>query len=209
MTPSRLVVPSLVAVLLLVGLLPAGASAAPAPSVSPSLSVAPVPSGALAKRSLPTYDEWLADVKDALRGARPYVRARVAAAGADEVLAVNFDVDNTVLATTYQPGHAIPPVARFVRYLHKRGVLVVFNTARPRDQRAKTIAVLKAAGYPIDGICLGTPGLTIPAGKQRCRDVYAKRGYTLIANVGNNTTDFLGDGYDRAIRLPNYGGQLG
>ena len=52
-------------------------------------------------------------------------------------------------------------------------------------------------------------GETIPHGKQRCRDSFIDAGYTLIANVGNNPTDFVGDGYEQAYRLPNYGGELG
>ena len=39
--------------------------------------------------------------------------------------------------------------------------------------------------------------------------IFKKEGYTLIANVGNNDTDFVGDGYERAYRLPNYGNRLG
>ena len=34
------------------------------------------------------------------------------------------------------------------------------------------------------------------------------KGFTLVANVGNNKTDFQGGGYEKAYRLPNYGGQL-
>jgi hypothetical protein len=54
-------------------------------------------------------------------------------------------------------------------------------------------------------VCLRRKGERLAAGKQRCRDGFAAEGYTLIANVGNNDTDFEGDGYERAYRLPNYG----
>jgi hypothetical protein len=185
-------------VLVLSLLVPSAAAQAAAPEPTP-----------VAKRALPSYDQWVADVRTALRGARPYVKQRVATAEPGERLAVNFDVDNTVLATHYDPGAPIPPIARFSRFLERQGVAMVFNTARPPAQRGFTKAQLQKAGYPVDGLCLGTPGLTIPAGKQACRDRYADRGWTLVANVGNNDTDFLGDGYERAYRLPNYGGQLG
>jgi hypothetical protein len=208
----------LLAVLLvpLAPLAPAGAAApssAPssAPSAAPAAPAAGTPSAPepAARRGLPTYEQWLADVRTALRGARPYVKQRVADAAPGERLAINFDVDNTVLATHYRPGQAIAPIARFSRFLERQGVAMLFNTARPATQRAKTKAQLQAAGYPISGLCLGTRGLTVPGGKQACRDRFADRGWTLIANVGNNDTDFVGDGYERAFALPNYGGRLG
>jgi hypothetical protein len=191
-------------------LAPATAAPASAPAASaPSAPSAPAPSAPEARRTLPTYDQWLADVRTALRGARPYVEQRVAEAGPGERLAINFDVDNTVLATHYDPGAAIPPIARFSRFLERQGVAMLFNTARRPSQRTITKSQLTAAGYPVSGLCLGTPRLTIPAGKQACRDRFADLGWTLIANVGNNGTDFVGGGYGRAFALPNYGGQLG
>jgi hypothetical protein len=33
-------------------------------------------------------------------------------------------------------------------------------------------------------------------------------GYTIVANVGNRSTDFLGGSYQRAFRLPDYALQL-
>ena len=34
-------------------------------------------------------------------------------------------------------------------------------------------------------------------------------GFTIIANIGNRSTDFVGGNYERAYRLPNYGNRLG
>ena len=34
-------------------------------------------------------------------------------------------------------------------------------------------------------------------------------GFTIIANIGNRTTDFYGNNYEKAYRLPNYGNRLG
>jgi len=160
-------------------------------------------------RTVPTRTQWLADVKTAMAGSRPYVRERVASADADERLAINFDIDNTVLASYYDGGGPIPLMTRFSRLLARKGVAMVFNTGRATDQRARTIKQLTAAGFPIAALCLRNKGETLPAGKQRCRDSFIDAGYTLIANVGNNDTDFIGDGYERAYRLPNYDGELG
>jgi hypothetical protein len=82
---------------------------------------------------------------------------------------------------------------------------MVFNTGRLTDQRTRTIRQLTRAGFPVAGVCLRTKGELLAVGKQRCRDGFIAEGYTLIANVGNNDTDFEGDGYERAYRLPNYG----
>ncbi len=46
-------------------------------------------------------------------------------------------------------------------------------------------------------------------GKERCRSTYVAQGYTIIANVGNHSTDFTGGDYERAYRLPNYHNRLG
>jgi hypothetical protein len=158
-----------------------------------------------AERRAPTRTQWLADVKAAMKGSRPYVRGRVAAKGADERLAVNFDIDNTVIATYYDGGGAIPLMLRFARLLDKLDVAVVFNTGRLANQRKRTVTQLTRAGFPVAEVCLRAKGATLPAGKQACRDHFAEEGYTLIANVGNNDTDFVGDGYEQAYQLPSYG----
>jgi predicted secreted acid phosphatase len=144
-------------------------------------------------------------VKAAMQESRPYVRERVAAKSADEKLAVNFDIDNTVIATYYDGGGAIPRMLRFAKLLDRLGVAVVFNTGRLANQKERTVAQLTRAGFPVDEVCLRAKGATLPVGKQACRDHFIEEGYTLIANVGNNDTDFVGDGYERAFKLPNYG----
>ncbi|HEX5088291.1 MAG TPA: HAD family acid phosphatase [Nocardioides sp.] len=157
------------------------------------------------KKKVPTRAQWLADVKTAMKGSRAYVRQRVAAKGTDEKLAVNFDIDNTVIATYYDGGGAIPQMARFAKLLRRLGVDLVFNSGRLANQQRRTFQQLTRTGFPAAELCLRTKGETLPAGKQRCRDSFIDDGYTLIANIGNNDTDFVGDGYEKAFRLPNYG----
>ena len=162
-------------------------------------------SAGVSERRVPTRDQWLADVKAAMAGSRGYVRDRVASAKPGETLAINFDIDNTVIATYYDGGGAIPLMARFSRFLQRKHVAMVFNTGRSADQRSRTLAQLTRAGFPVAALCLRKQGETLPVGKQRCRDSFVDAGWTLVANVGNNDTDFVGDGYERAFRLPNYG----
>jgi predicted secreted acid phosphatase len=158
-----------------------------------------------AKKKVPTRAQWLADVKAAMQESRPYARERVALKTVDEKLAVNFDIDNTVIATYYDGGGAIPKMLKFARLLDKLGVALVFNSGRLDNQQERTVKQLTRAGFPVAEVCLRNKGETLPVGKQRCRDGFIDEGYTLIANVGNNDTDFVGDGYERAFRLPNYG----
>jgi hypothetical protein len=179
-----------------------------APTAAPAEASVAVPDhakAAAAKKKVPTRAQWLADVKAAMKGSRGYVRERVAAKTADEKLAVNFDIDNTVIATYYDGGGAIPQMLRFAKLLDRLDVDLVFNTGRLANQEQRTIKQLTRAGYSVAQVCLRNKGETLPVGKQRCRDSFIDDGYTLIANVGNNDTDFIGDGYERAFRLPNYG----
>ncbi len=161
------------------------------------------------KRDVPSRDQWLADVKATMKGSHGVVRSRAAAKGPEEQLAINFDIDNTVLATYYDGGGAIPKMLKFTKFLQRHHVAVLFNTGRLGSQRAGTARQLERNGFAIDGLCLRGKGQTLAYGKQRCRNLFIDRGYTLIANVGNNPTDFEGDGYERAFVLPNYDGVLG
>jgi predicted secreted acid phosphatase len=160
-------------------------------------------------RDVPSRDQWLADVKAAMKGSHGVVRSRVAVKAPQEQLAVNFDIDNTVLATYYDGGGAIPKMLKFAKFLQRHHVAVLFNTGRLGSKRAGTAGQLERNGFAVDGLCLRGKGQTLAYGKQRCRNLFIKRGYTLIANVGNNDTDFEGDGYERAVVLPNYDGVLG
>jgi predicted secreted acid phosphatase len=173
---------------------------------SPSASPAPTAmQTTAAKKKVPTRAQWLADVKAAMNGSRSYVRQRVAAQGPGQRLAINFDIDNTVIATYYAGGGAIPQLLRFSKLLERLHVAMVFNSGRLADQHQRTVSQLTRTGFPVAEVCLRDKGETLAGGKQRCRDSFIDEGYTLIANVGNNDTDFVGGGYERAFRLPNYG----
>ena len=169
------------------------------------------PASADDRRDVPTREQWLKDVNKAMKGSGAYLRERTDAVGIDEMLAINFDIDNSSIASYYDGDQAgaIPRILKFATLARSLGVALVFNTGRTNAQRERTVNQLADAGYDVAGLCLRKKGETIPHGKQRCRDRFIAQGYTLIANVGNNPTDFTGDGYEKAYRLPNYGGELG
>lgn len=158
-------------------------------------------------QGLPSQDQWLSDTRTAMYGSRAYVADRVDQGG--RRLAVNFDIDNTSLATSYAEGTAVPVVLRFARYARSRGVTLLFNTGRLRGHTAGVARSLRRVGYDVEEICARATGEALVHSKQRCRAHFKAEGYTLIANVGNRDTDFVGSGYGRAFKLPDYNGQLG
>jgi hypothetical protein len=161
-----------------------------------------------AEAAVPSKKVWLADVVDAMSGSHSYLDRRVAQGGTR--LAVNFDIDNTTLASHYAPGEPVERVLRFARYARSRGVQQLFNTARLQgDGRMRAARrQLERAGYRVASICGRMRGETLTHSKQRCRQRFVAAGYTLIVNVGNRDTDFVGGSYERAYRLPNYNNQL-
>ncbi|MFT4008637.1 MAG: HAD family acid phosphatase [Nocardioidaceae bacterium] len=165
-----------------------------------------------AKKSLPTAKQWKADVARVMTGSRAWLDDRVAAEQKRKhprKLAINFDIDNSAIASKYLHGRATPRVYGFAMHAHDQGVALLFNTARVGKQLKKARQLLVKAGYVVDGLCGRTSTkTTLVKGKQKCRAKFAKQGYVLVANVGNRPTDFRGSGYGRAFRLPNYGLRL-
>jgi predicted secreted acid phosphatase len=145
-----------------------------------------------------------------MSGSWTYLDQQVAAEG-DRRLAINLDIDNTSLATYYDRGKPVARVLRFTRHARSEGVQLLFNTGRLTGggRMARATRQLEAAGYVVTEICGRRSGESLTHSKQRCRAHFAHEGYTLVANVGNRSTDFTGSGYQRAYRLPNYGNQLG
>ena len=165
-----------------------------------------VPSTAEAAR-MPTKKKWVSDTYKAMNGSRAWVRDRVAKGGTK--LALNLDIDNTSLATYYDRGKPVAVTLRLVKYAKSKGVHILFNTGRNVSKRNATIQQLKRAGYPVDGLCAHYKGEPLRKSKQRCRQSFVNNGFTIIANIGNRNTDFIGKNYEKAYRLPNYGNRLG
>jgi len=163
-----------------------------------------------AAKRLPTKRHWVKDTRKAMYGSRAWIDTRLSQPkSTDGQLAVNLDIDNTALATKYAPGQAVAVTLRFVKYADAHGVAILFNTGRLATQLSGITQQLRDAGYPVDGICGRHQGEGLAHSKQRCRSDYVSEGYTIIANVGNRSTDFVGGNYERAFRLPNYRNRLG
>lgn len=163
------------------------------------------PPAAQAQR-LPSRDAWLSDVRAAMRGSDAFLESRADRGG--DRLAIVLDIDNTSLETHYGWPRPVRRTLRFATHAHRLGYAVLFVTGRQQSTLADVRPVLRRAGYRVDAMCGRRPGERLAHSKQRCRRALTRRGWTITANVGNSPTDFVGRDYERAFRLPNYGGGL-
>ncbi|WP_406061758.1 hydrolase [Streptomyces sp. NBC_01077] len=161
------------------------------------------------------YTTWRHDVAAVVAEARPYIEERSRNAGSEKQ-AIVLDIDNSSLETDFHPFWELPTpaiadVRTLVREAHDRGVDVFFVTARPGIIHSLTDWNLKQAGYPVDGLYVRSlPDLfaEVSAYKTEQRAKIEAKGYTIIANIGNNTTDLVGGHAERTFKLPDYGGKL-
>ncbi|GGY03986.1 HAD family acid phosphatase [Streptomyces tanashiensis] len=190
--------------LLVVGPAPAASAADPDTHVTSAAALADI-----------DYATWRRDVAAVVAEARPYIEARSENAGREKQ-AIVLDIDNSSLETDFHPFWELPTpaiadVRALVRDAHARGVAVFFVTARPGIIHSLTDWNLKKAGYPVDGLYVRSlPDLfaEVSAYKTEKRAEIEAKGYTIIANIGNNTTDLVGGHAERAFKLPDYGGKL-
>jgi len=208
---GRVAVPAALTGMLVSGL--AGpAMAAPARpaavvAAAPALTAAPV------SASTVTESQWLADAQAAVAPARSYIEQRTGGAGAGGRLAIVFDIDNTTLQTHFHPftQPALASTLDLANFARSRGVAVIFITARPDFIESVTRYSLRHAGYTVDGLYgrdfddLFQPVQDFKTDK---RIAVEQQGYTIIANVGNNTTDLAGGHAERTFKLPDYNGLL-
>ncbi|MFG2620119.1 HAD family acid phosphatase [Streptomyces sp. NPDC048507] len=202
-------------------LLPAtGAAAAPAPVPAPAAAPAAsasasAPGGNAAILGI-DYAAWQRDVASVIDAARPGIEQRIAASPAGEKPAIVLDIDNTSLETDFHwfwtfPTPAISKVRELTRYANDRGVAIFFVTARPGIVYSLTERNLKAVGYPVSGLYVrDLPDLfsQVSAYKTGKRAEIEARGYTIIANIGNNDGDLVGGHAERTVKLPDYDGKL-
>lgn len=160
--------------------------------------------------SLPSKSQWLSDVAPVAADLRKHLEQRLAEVPHGEKPAVVLDIDNTSLATHYDKGKPVEAILDATKYAHNHGAAVLFASYRSADSKDSTTRQLTSAGYTVDGLCLKPEGHSPgkAAVKLGCRKKYEAAGYTLIANVGNRSTDFEGGHYEKGFKLPDYDGAL-
>jgi len=163
-----------------------------------------------APAAAPSEATWLADVTAVTDQASPYLQQRLSTPGGKN--AIVLDIDNTSLETHYHPitMPAIPPVLALVQQAKAKGASVFFITDRPELFRSVTQSSLTGVGYPVDGLSLRPNFNTDPVqvNKTKARAAIEAQGFTIVANIGNNTTDLDGGHAERTFKLPDYDGAL-
>jgi predicted secreted acid phosphatase len=164
--------------------------------------------------------QWDADISDVIRKARKQVRRHLA----DENPAIVLDVDDTSLSS-YRclkkvgfvrsksdcagPGNmpAIRQTRGLYRYARAHDVTVFFVTGRRAEIRRTTIDNLHRAGYRGALHLKLRPNVeragTHDGWKARTRARIERRGYTIVANVGDQRSDLDGGAALRRFKLPN------
>lgn len=160
------------------------------------------------------YATWQRDCQAVMDQALPYLKQRIAQAGPGEKQAIVFDIDNTTLETDFGfsfPQPANKPALNVAKYAQERGVDIFFVTARPGIIHLPTEWNLEKVGYEVDGLYVrGFFDLfkNVADYKTAQRVNIESKGYTIIANIGNNTTDLSGGHAEKTYKLPDYDGQL-
>jgi hypothetical protein len=171
-------------------------------------AAAATPQAAVAAQALPAYETWLADVTAVTDRAAAFLDGRLPDAGARP--AIVLDIDNTALQSKYKPYLATPSVLALARQARADGAAVFFVTARPEIIEPVTALNLQAAGYSWTDIYT-RPTFNFDDNqtlKTKARIDIERRGYTIVANVGNSATDLGGGHAERTFKLPDYDGQL-
>ncbi|MEV7524522.1 HAD family acid phosphatase [Streptomyces sp. NPDC091371] len=162
------------------------------------------------------YATWQRDVAGVIDAVRPAIEQRIANAPAGEKPAIVLDIDNSSLETDFHwfwtfPTPAIAKVRELTRYANERGVAIFFVTARPGIIYSLTERNLRSVGYPVSGLYVrDLPDLfdEVSAYKTGKRAEIEARGYTIIANIGNNASDLVGGHAELTVKLPDYDGKL-
>jgi predicted secreted acid phosphatase len=166
--------------------------------------------------------EWSADTTQVVRRARRYVRRHLD--DSSRRAAIVLDIDDTSLSNYEclkavgfdrsaadcgaQTLPAIPQTRSLFRWARDRGVAVFFITGRREEARARTAANLRAAGYR-GGWTLklrpdSQPRRWRDGWKARVRRaIVERRGFRILANVGDQWSDLDGGWSARRFKLPN------
>jgi len=191
---------------------------------------ATTPTGKTADEIRAYYDSgaWNRAVKKQATKAKAYLIKRTHGKHAAKKPALVLDIDETSLdnypclnqsggipysAVPYAvcvvayDAPAIKPVRSLFRLAKDLKVKVFFITGRPEAIRAGTLQNLKAAGYRGRYELILQPAgyndpSTVPY-KSGARKQIEKRGFTILANVGDQKSDLSGGYSERTYKLPN------
>lgn len=180
----------------------------------------------LAKQDVDRYAEsgrYQTDLANVGRRAAAWITHRSATGGK---LAIVLDIDETCLSNLRHmreqdwgyhqqrwsewvaeaDAPAIEPVRTVYQTARANGVAVFFLTGRRESERAATARNLRRMGFDEwQGLIAKTNGSKESAAsfKLSARQQIAAQGYTIIANLGDQDSDFAGGLSERDFKLPN------
>ena len=173
--------------------------------------------------------DWNRAVKKQADRAKAYIAKRTKGKHAAKKPALVLDIDETSLnnypcldrtdGLPYDGGSyatcvvefkapAIKPVLSVFKFAKQRHVRVVFITGRPEAIRDGTLQNLKAAGFKgkydlvLQPPSRGGDASMVPY-KSGARRAVERRGYTILANLGDQRSDLKGGYSERTYKLPN------
>ena len=191
---------------------------------------ATTPTGRSAAEIRAYYDsgDWNEAIAMQASKAKAYVAKRTHGKHAAKKPALVLDIDETALnnvacledqngipydaavyagcAAAYD-APAFKPVLKLFKHAKDLGIKVFFITGRPEQVRAGTLQNLKAAGYTGRYRLILQPAdyakeSKVPF-KSGARKQIEKRGFTIVANVGDQKSDLKGGFSERTYKLPN------
>jgi len=123
-----------------------------------------------------------------------------------------FDIDDTLLDTSkfsknFPMFDGLDPTITFYQYVMDLGYHVVLLTARKEDRRNATIRNLDRLGIKgyDDLIFRKDEDLGISFGKYKLKErKNLSKNYTIIANIGDQISDFEGGYNGKIIKIPNF-----
>lgn len=197
-------------------------------AVPPATATGPTSKTAEEIREHRESGDWARAVAKQAKRARAYLAQRTRGRRAPAKPALVLDIDETSLdhypcldeegGIPYDGGifagcvvaYDAPPI-RPVRSLFERarrlGVAVFFITGRPAQLRAGTLRNLRAAGfrgkYELILLPAGYEKDSLVPYKSSARRKIQRRGFRIVANVGDQRSDLRGGYSERAYKLPN------
>jgi predicted secreted acid phosphatase len=194
------------------------------------IAAATEPTGRSAEQINEFYDSgaWNRAVVKQVKKAKAYLRQRTSGRNAPRKPALVLDIDETALnnypcfvarggipydgsinaqCITAYDAPAVKPVLSLFNHARDLGVRVFFITGRPEQIRDGSLANLRAAGYRGRYELFLRPAeyekeSAIPA-KRASRKAIQKRGFKILANVGDQQSDLKGGFSERTYKLPN------
>jgi predicted secreted acid phosphatase len=194
------------------------------------VAAATEPTGRSAEQIREYYDSgaWNRAVVKQVKKAKAYLRQRTSARNAPRKPALVLDIDETALdnypcfaarggipfddtvnvqCVTAFDAPAIKPVLSLFKRARDLGVRVFFITGRVEAIRDGSIENLRSAGYTSKLEAIFQPnGYDRPSRipfKSGARRKIQKRGFKILANVGDQQSDLKGGFSERTYKLPN------